>query len=422
MRRKTLLGNNPDLLNTVIDTNDRGDDVQKRFHYQHAYAAIMSMHLLENNPEFTELYCEHFEDILRKRNDSKYAGLQVKTRDLDQRPFRTTDDAIKKTLNRFFILERDYGNDFYRYAFVTNGGFWHEKENHSNLPYLINKISDYESSSILDDSDFNSITKNAADLDGVDSGIIFRTLKKFEIVTGPGLNNIESHFVQLLSQRSEFSDKSYPDLLELAKRLISETADASSLAYSSTEHDYFILSEKPNLAVNAEILEGKRITKQKITDIIKDFTLEEAPLRTFDPLDISSFPRGTRNLEIKMMAGDISASNINLIKDYKYSTEALLQKNLYKNYPIKTKELFDALSLIVRTECQEAYDANHTNNESFGQNMLMDARQRIRQRHEQDCQHMFNGKYEHLMGVAGILTEECIVWWSDLFEIPEVDE
>jgi len=417
-----LLGDNSNSLNTVIDANDRGDDVQRRFHYQHAYAAIQSLNLLEDEAEFTELYCEHFEDILMKRRDSKYAGLQVKTRNLGQTPFKTSDTAITKTLKRFFKLERNYGTDFYRYAFITNGGFWHEKENHNNLPHLINKISDCENSSILDDSDFNKIMEIANGLDGVDAETVFSTLKKFEIETGPGLDNVVTHLASLLSGYSELSDKSYPDLLELAKRLISKTAEASSLTYSSSEHDYFILSENPNLAANAEILEGKRITREKITTIIQDFTSEEAPLRTFDPLDISSFPKGTRKLEMKMSAGEISLSNINLVKDYKYSAEAMFQKMLYKNQPSKAKEVFDGLSLIVRTECQEAYDANHTNDESFGQNMLSDVRPRIRRRYEQDCQHRFNGTYEHLMGIAGILTEECVVWWSNSFEIPGVDE
>lgn len=417
-----MLGDNSNSLNTVIDANDRGDDVQRRFHYQHAYAAIQSLNLLEDEAEFTELYCEHFEDILMKRRDSKYAGLQVKTRNLDQTPFKTSDTAIKKTLKRFFKLERNYGTDFYRYAFITNGGFWHEKENHNNLPHLINKISDCENSSILDDSDFNKIMEIANGLDGVDAETVFSTLKKFEIETGPGLDDVVTHLASLLSGYSELSDKSYPDLLELAKRLISKTAEASSLTYSSSEHDYFILSENPNLAANAEILEGKRITREKITTIIQDFTSEEAPLRTFDPLDISSFPKGTRKLEMKMSAGEISLSNINLVKDYKYSAEAMFQKMLYKNQPSKAKEVFDGLSLIVRTECQEAYDANHTNDESFGQNMLSDVRPRIRRRYEQDCQHRFNGTYEHLMGIAGILTEECVVWWSNSFEIPGVDE
>ncbi len=417
-----MLGDNSNSLNTVIDANDRGDDVQRRFHYQHAYAAIQSLNLLEDEAEFTELYCEHFEDILMKRRDSKYAGLQVKTRNLDQTPFKTSDTAIKKTLKRFFKLERNYGTDFYRYAFITNGGFWHEKENHNNLPHLINKISDCENSSILDDSDFNKIMEIANGLDGVDAETVFSTLKKFEIETGPGLDDVVTHLASLLSGYSELSDKSYPDLLELAKRLISKTAEASSLTYSSSEHDYFILSKNPNLAANAEILEGKRITREKITTIIQDFTSEEAPLRTFDPLDISSFPKGTRKLEMKMSAGEISLSNINLVKDYKYSAEAMFQKMLYKNQPSKAKEVFDGLSLIVRTECQEAYDANHTNDESFGQNMLSDVRPRIRRRYEQDCQHRFNGTYEHLMGIAGILTEECVVWWSNSFEIPGVDE
>ncbi len=410
-------------LETYIDTTDRGDDTQRRFRYQHAYAAIYSLKLLDEEPEYIEIYCEQFEDILIKRSDGKFAGMQIKTRESGQEPFKTTDSAVKISLKRFLKLEKDYGNEFYRYVFATNGGFWHSKENYNNLRYLLRKVHENSDTSILGESEFSKILEIAGEVDGIDHNIIFSTLKKLELSQGgPGINDVQPRLIGLLPEYPDLAYRSYPELFELSSRLISKMAEASSLAYISPDHDYFVLSDDPPSSADAEILEGKRITRDKILSIIQDFISDQAPLRTFASIDVDSLPPGNRKLEIKMMAGEISMANINLAKDYKYSAEALFQKLLYKEQPSSAKELFDSLSLIVRTECQEAFDSNIIDEEPFGHKMLQDVRGRIRHRHEQDCCHMFNGTYEHLMGIASILTEECAVWWSSPFEISEQEQ
>ena len=410
-------------LEKYIDTNDRGDDTQRRFRYQHIYAAIYSLKLLDEEPEFIEMYCEHLEDILMKRSDGKFVGMQIKTRETGQEPFKTMDSAVKKSLKRFLKLEKDLGSDFYRYVFVTNGGFWHLKENYNNLPYLIKKVKSNSDDSILHEPYFSEILKIADGIDGMENNIIFSTLKKLELSSGgPGIDDIQSRLIGLLPQYPDLADRSYHELFELSSKLISKMVEASSLAYTSPDHYYFVLSDDPQSSVNAEILDGKRMTKNKLLSIIQDFISDQAPLRTFDSINTDSLPLGNRKLEIKMIKGDISVANINLAKDYKYSAEALFQKLLYKEQPGSAKELFDSLSLIARTECQEAFDIHFTEEEPFGHDMLQDVRGRIRHRHEQDCCHMFNGTYEHLMGIVSILTEECAVWWSSRFDIPEEDQ
>jgi hypothetical protein len=47
--------------------------------------------------------------------------------------------------------------------------------------------------------------------------------------------------------------------------------------------------------------------------------------------------------------------------------------------------------------------------------MLEDVRRRLRERHERDCEHLFDCMYEHLLGINGIETEKCSVWWSKQF-------
>ena len=423
MRWYYLLDEDTSSLEKYIDTNDRGDDTQRRFRYQHAYAAIYSLKLLDEESEFIEMYCERLEDILMKRSDGKFAGMQIKTRETGQEPFKTMDSAVKKSLKRFFKLEKDLGNDFYRYVFVTNGGFWHLKKNYNNLSYLVKKVKNSSDSSILHDPDFSKILEIADGINGMDNDIIFSTLKKLELSSGgPGIDDIQSRLISLLPQYPDLADRLYPELFELSSKLISKMAEASSLAYTSPDHYYFVLSDDPQSSANAEVLEGKRMTRDKLLSTIQDFISDQAPLRTLDSINVDSLPLGNRKLERKMVAGEISMANINLAKDYKYSAEALFQKLLYKEQPGSAKELFDGLSLITRTECQEAFDIHFTEEEPFGHDMLQDVRGRIRHRHEQDCCHMFNGTYEHLMGIVSILTEECAVWWSSPFDILEEDQ
>ena len=56
--------------NQEISTSDPGDDVQRRFRYQAAYAAFLSLQLLNEDSEFQEIYCEQREDaLIRKKNE-----------------------------------------------------------------------------------------------------------------------------------------------------------------------------------------------------------------------------------------------------------------------------------------------------------------------------------------------------------------
>lgn len=58
---------NPDVTPAnTLDTKDPGDDVQRRFRYQAAYAAILSLALLDENSEFEEVFCEHLTHALKR--------------------------------------------------------------------------------------------------------------------------------------------------------------------------------------------------------------------------------------------------------------------------------------------------------------------------------------------------------------------
>jgi hypothetical protein len=128
-------------------------------------------------------------------------------------------------------------------------------------------------------------------------------------------------------------------------------------------------------------------------------------------------PKGMKKLELKMAMGGISLSSIELAKDHKTSTETQVLTWLRKYGVTKADKQYQHIKTIVRTECQEAHDLTSINDECFGKQMLIQTRERLRLVHDRESSSLFGLRYEHLLGIAGILTEECKIWWSTKFDI-----
>lgn len=164
---------------------------------------------------------------------------------------------------------------------------------------------------------------------------------------------------------------------------------------------------------------------EKILNIINSGysfdTHEKFPalLKSYNQPSLSELVPGMRRMELKMIKGEISLSNINLAKNHKFSAEYLLNQWLFKYGSRKADSQYQHLRNIVWTECQESYDSSYIEAKTFGTDMLKELRKRLRDRYNQNRQVLFDCTYEHLCGVVGILTEECVVWWSVKFDIAE---
>ena len=124
-----------------------------------------------------------------------------------------------------------------------------------------------------------------------------------------------------------------------------------------------------------------------------------------------------QSLKKKLDAGGIDNANINLIKDLKYSFEAFTAQWVHQLEQKEAMGRFNQLQLIVNSECQEIFDSCKTGEELFGEDMLQKVRIRLRDRIQNDA-HLFpDCSYEHLIGMAAVLTEDCRVWWSKKFQI-----
>jgi hypothetical protein len=72
---------------------------------------------------------------------------------------------------------------------------------------------------------------------------------------------------------------------------------------------------------------------------------------------------------------------------------------------------------IVLAECNEAQLRQATTGQPYGQKMMIDVQDRLKGLAKNEASRVHDVPYEILMGMSGLLTEECTVWWSDKFDV-----
>ena len=112
----------------LLNETNRGGDTQRRYRYQAAYAALVSLDLLNVESEFEEIFCEHYEDILVKRKDNTFIGIQVKTREVGRGSFTFNDPEVINSIGRFIKCEQNFPKFFKSYVLAASCGFWKKRK------------------------------------------------------------------------------------------------------------------------------------------------------------------------------------------------------------------------------------------------------------------------------------------------------
>jgi hypothetical protein len=281
--------NRPVTPESVLSNDDPGDDIQRRFRYQNTYAAIISLSLLDEKSEADYIFCEHHEDILVKHKDGTFVGIQVKTGIVHKGPYKAGDEAIINSLKRFIKLESQFRGDFSKYVIAVNNGFWQEKENSSNLPYLLRLAkASISKEGVTPDKCLSDLAKKLSSRDetlkplvlnpdGTINNLALKVLSKVRTEDDlPGLNDIETRLLEVLSQFPDIRQRRVDQVQQLAQKLVHEMCRAASLVNNSPQSLYFyLLPESAEQKTNA-IVQGKRITKEKILQILQIHSSTEA--------------------------------------------------------------------------------------------------------------------------------------------------
>lgn len=441
------MGGPPD---RMLSSGDPGDDTQRRYRYQATHAAVLALSLLDDDADIEEIFCEHHEDILVKRRCNSFIGVQVKTKAEGSPPIKATDEESVRSLQRFILLEAQFPQHFTRFVLGSSCGFWRERKNGSNLPHLLDLAGGTTNGSVPSlltnylkklcpkrpagkpkassngKADRSRTTDQAQETKTEDSQteLVDRAvavLAKVHLNTLPSLGDYHASLLAMLPRIPAIGDRLYTELEALAAALVAAMLQAASLAHDSPKERYISLCLDPSSVHVEETIAGKRITRDRLLGILQMQMAHQPTLCTCNHYSLESLPRGMRVLETKMSAGGISIANINLAKDLKASAEFLLNQWLHKFGRRQAEDRYRHLRTLVLNECQEALDQVRRPDRPFGPDLLNEVRRRLRARSEAGQDGLFGFSYEHLLGMANVLTEDCSLWWSDEFDLTNGD-
>lgn len=404
----------------ILDTEDPGDDVALRFLYQHCYAAIHALKMVLAQPTVAEVICENHEDFLVRFTDGSLVAVQIKTRGLTQPVFKAKDEQVIKALARFARLEEKFPCAFACFEFLTNHGFWQDEETDNNLHYLLDALQERKTVKGLKQSNAlrSWVAKIAAEAGLTEDQVVAALLKckctsKNDTVTSgpkdvleaiaecPGLGSTPIHRAKALVGA----------LISLAREASTKSEGTSVLALYQAGSDFAsVLAHQK--------LQAKRITKAQVEELISTATAVTVETLCVD--DTAAFAELPKKLAVmyqKLERGELETDRVLQLEDLVHSVEALYLKWATRYGAEEANKRINDLKDIVQFDCTEAKVAASKNGEPYASAMYGELYTHVKARCATNDEHVYKCRPEHLMGAAGILTQECKVWWSKEFEL-----
>ncbi|MHA1410004.1 MAG: dsDNA nuclease domain-containing protein [Candidatus Odinarchaeia archaeon] len=399
----------------VWKSDDRGSDVAKRYRYQASYAATVALKLLEENPKYKQIICEQIEDVLIKTSDDRYIGCQVKTKDSSTFTFNSA--AIKKSIKRFVYTHLKYGDLFAHYILVTNCGFTRTGD-YRNMEICLTELRENEKEKKKDKKFMKKIKDIAKEI-GTSQKKVLETLIKTYVEKFSSLIRYETILSEDIAISMNIDLIHRPTLRDCSIKLIDMAFRKSADIYDTNEITYYKSLEKLESIDTKELVRSKTITKEDVEKILVKLRGRERLLSGDGELEeIPTYSDDLTIMEIKMDKGGILPDQVNEIHNKSIDIEKLVRHWKYNISTEKALEYYRHVKTIVRHESLQSYYSKDDFSENFGREMLRDIEARLKRRYELDIVGKIPYCYEEdLTGFCGLLTDQCILWWSEEFEI-----
>ncbi len=405
----------------ILDSTDPGDDVALRFNYQHCYAAIYAIRMLQIEPDVIEVICENHEDLLVRKNPSDFVGVQVKTRVLTQPPFRAKDNALISALARFVRLEARFPGSFSAFEFITNHDFWQEEDNEHNAPFLLQSLKARGGVKGLQHTHVLRmwVQRIAAEA-GADEALVVRVLMKCLLkARNEPITSIKRDVVDALAECPGLGHTPIDSLRKMASALVGLACDASTKSLGTSTLALYEPGKDLAAALVTQQLEAKRLRKSQLEETIA--IAGHAPaieaLSTSSDLALADLPKSLPVLYQKLERGRLEAVRVVQLENLVHSVEALYFRWAARHGAKRANEQIADLMAIVQFDCTEAKVEASQAGDPFASIMYEALYNRLVERCSKSDEQVYHCRPEHLMGAAGVLTEECKVWWSEPFDL-----
>jgi hypothetical protein len=367
------------------------------------------------------VYCENHEDVLIENDDGKFVGVQVKTRELRLPPFRSTDEPFMKAVRRFSRLVQLFPDWFTAFRFATNHRFWDDAEIPANPVYLTRFLRDRGGVKHLraDNVVRAYLLSVCTDGQAKEEHLVAALLRLNLASHGSDLRHTYRDLVDAIGQtRGLASTCTLRTVYRIADNLIHRIVMASSQHLGGSVADLYKADADMEEVRGRLLLAGKKLVLADVESVIDESLPESASnlLVTSGFVPAELLPPGMDVMRQKLAAGGVQQARVGVIED---SVASIQKRYLEWGYKDEVKEANDRLQhlqALVRDDCAEAQVQASGESNPYGAQMYLLLRARLRER-LLGADALFGCGERHLLGVAGTLTEDCKVWWSDPFAV-----
>lgn len=400
------------------DFNDPGDEVLRKFRYQHAYGVVLLIGIATNRLTYTAIWCEQHEDFLAQYNNGEFDVYQIKTRKSELGPWELNDESFSKSVGRFISLNSTFPGKIRSFYFVSNtvcsesNAFGKKHFSPVALQDAVRSASQWQDIAGEARKGFDWLKDKL----NTTEDALFAVLKRIKLILGPTERAYEDELCQShISTLDECSSMSASTLKKVMEAMIAMLAQAASIVSSDPSRHWLdrVIDGKLD-----PFLLSKRLTRENLILVIRD--LREPSfnyLPSLATLELGAADGKMDTLKKKLVKGGL-ADRYETFRRRSLSAEQVLLD--FATRPNEDDKKCSQIENVVLAECDEAHFRASQKTSPFGPAMLIDVQDRLRHVAEANPAKVFKQPYDLLIGVAGLLTSECKVWWSEQFSLEEI--
>ena len=398
-----------------LDLIDPGDETQRNFRYQHAYGVILLVSASTNLRDYVAIWCEHHEDFLAERLSGTFHAYQIKTRQPEDGPWKLNDGPLRDSLKRFVRLNALFPGAIDAFYFVSNSNVFDSKSERELTKCPLRLRDAVRATNSPPADPWSAVFQSLCEHCECDPAAMVEVLAKLDFIVGPGRDSFDAEVAhQHIPTIPHCANLNASDLSGLRDELIQKVFSASSLVVNSPEKHLCPIdaSDRTNPALLA-----KRVPVSVVEEITRRPVV--TPFRMLPQRRHLALKGEARKLGVlgqKFIAAGL-AEHLETMQDRTMSAERHLLTMAYGRDDIEA--VLDQLEGIVKGECDDAGLKASLEGEPYGPRMLAQVQDRLRRIAQDDPALVEFQSYQCLIGIAGLLTEACRVWWSEPFAIED---
>jgi hypothetical protein len=364
------------------------------------------------SPDIAHVYCEHHEDLIVESVTGRFFVHQVKTRIPSNGPFSLKDVKIQASIRRFAYLDSVFPNQIDVFNLVSNVGFVNDDtadSMHALIQFATeNNDNQIETSKVAKAKKIREMASVA----GVSLPKMANVFRKTSIQEWAGLDDFDGRVIEAVASLEEAKSQTYRSLERFKNHLLAKVWEASSLGWPSPDVDAAYNSPDPKSKLKALSIQTKRIDAENARELFADAITGTQLLVGKNLVPLSEIPKGMSKMRAKLALGEVQIEDNENIEDATTSMEVVLSKWAYDDAD-RARQRYQHLNVAVREECLTAFGRKYKSDEPFGAAMLVDLRERLTELEKTQPIRGWGLTKVHLLGMAGILTGACKVWWSE---------